>query len=314
MINFYKFDEKSLLYKKVPIRIKNILYSIFIILSLGFLSMFALSTFIDTPKEKKLKKETKNLLYDISMMRKRIYEIDALLEEMRSVDSNIYEALFETSPIYTSDIQEINNLDSLYNIDYRKIVNYTHIKIQELEEKMLVHSKHLEKTYDLVLKKQKMLTHIPAIQPISNKDLKRTASGWGYRIHPIYKIRKFHYGIDFSAKVGTPVYSTGNGKIEFAGYTKNGYGYVVIINHGYGYKTLYAHLNSVEVKSGRVVKRGDIIAKVGNTGVSTGPHLHYEVRLNGKRVNPIHYFVGDLTPAEYDKMIKISSSMNKTFD
>jgi murein DD-endopeptidase MepM/ murein hydrolase activator NlpD len=177
-----------------------------------------------------------------------------------------------------------------------------------------VQSVSYDEIIDLARNKEKMLASIPAIQPISNKDLTRTASGWGYRIHPIYKIRKFHYGMDFTAPTNTEVYSTGDGTIEVLNKSRRGYGNKIIVNHGFGYKTLYAHLNSFNVKQGQKVKRGDVIGYVGSTGLSTAPHLHYEVHLNNKKVNPVNYYFNDLTPEEYDRMVEISLKSGQTFD
>jgi murein DD-endopeptidase MepM/ murein hydrolase activator NlpD len=158
-----------------------------------------------------------------------------------------------------------------------------------------------------------MLSCIPAIQPVSNKNLKQTASGYGMRIDPIYKTAKFHSGMDFSANIGTPIYATGDGVIKKAGW-ESGYGKIIIINHGFGYETWYAHLNDYDVRVGQKVKRGEVIGKVGNTGKSTGPHLHYEVRLKGKVVNPVNYYFMDLSAEDYDKMIELAANQGKVFD
>ena len=159
-----------------------------------------------------------------------------------------------------------------------------------------------------------MLASIPAIQPVSNKDLSRMASGYGPRIHPIYKTKKFHAGMDFSAKTGTPIYATGDGVIYKVRKSRRGYGNHVIINHKYGYKTLYAHMQKYIVKRGQNVKRGEIIGYVGNTGTSVAPHLHYEVHKDGKKINPVNFYYNDLTPAQYEKMLEISSQNNQSFD
>jgi murein DD-endopeptidase MepM/ murein hydrolase activator NlpD len=159
-----------------------------------------------------------------------------------------------------------------------------------------------------------MLASIPAIQPIANKDLERTASGWGYRIHPIYKIKKFHYGIDFTAPTGTEIYVTGDGVVEQIESSHRGYGNSVIVNHGFGIKTLYAHMDRFNIKQGQKVKRGDVIGFVGNSGLSTAPHLHYEVLRTGEKVNPINYFFNDLTADEYDRMIELSMQPGQSFD
>jgi murein DD-endopeptidase MepM/ murein hydrolase activator NlpD len=181
-------------------------------------------------------------------------------------------------------------------------------------KKIYVQSTSYDQLIKLAKNKETMLACIPAIMPISNKDLKRTASGWGWRIHPIYKIRKFHYGMDFTAPTGTDIYSTGDGVVELVESSMRGYGNHIVINHGYGYKTIYAHLNGFNVKQGQQVKRGDIIGFVGNSGMSTAPHLHYEVMRNGEKVNPVNYYFNDLSAEEYERMIEISIKSGQTFD
>lgn len=190
-------------------------------------------------------------------------------------------------------------------------------KLDILAKEAYIQSKSYDKVMEMALNKEKMLASIPAIQPVANRDLKRTASGWGYRIHPIYKVRKMHYGMDFTAPVGTPVYATGDGKVvEVAGSKRSrvGLGLSVKVDHGFGYETIYAHLNAFNVKNGQEVKRGDVIGYVGNTGGSTAPHLHYEVHKNGQAVNPQYFYYKDLTPQEYEKMIAISGNIGQTLD
>jgi murein DD-endopeptidase MepM/ murein hydrolase activator NlpD len=162
--------------------------------------------------------------------------------------------------------------------------------------------------------KEKMLAAIPAIQPVANKNLKKMASGYGYRIHPIYKVRKMHWGTDFSAPTGTPIYATGDGTVTTYKRSRSGYGRHIMIDHGFGYETLYAHMSKIEVRKGQRVKRGDIIGYIGSTGSSTAPHLHYEVIKDGRKINPINYFFNDLSPEEYEEMLIISSHSNQSFD
>ena len=199
-----------------------------------------------------------------------------------------------------------------------EIVNSTNQKLSELDQYLAKEAYSLYGLTTTAYSHQDMLMHIPAIQPISNKDLTRVASGWGMRTHPIYNILKFHYGLDFTAPVGTPIYSTGDGVIQFTiksiDKASEGYGNLIIIDHGYGYKTLYGHLNSFNIKQGKKIKRGEIIGYVGNTGISTGPHLHYEVIKNNQKVNAINYLFHDLTPAEYQKIINLSNSIKKSYD
>jgi murein DD-endopeptidase MepM/ murein hydrolase activator NlpD len=165
----------------------------------------------------------------------------------------------------------------------------------------------------MAMNKEKMIASMPSIMPVSNRDLKQTASGWGMRIHPIYKIPRFHYGMDFTAATGTDVFATGIGVVKSASH-ETGYGNIVVIDHGYGYETFYAHLSKINVQIGQKVNRGDVIGFVGSTGTSTAPHLHYEVSKNGTKVNPQNYYFQDLTPLEYEKMISIASNMGQSFD
>lgn len=312
--NRYRFNKKSLKYEKIPIKLKGIIKFFLFILLLTTSLFFILSTFYNTPKERKLKNHVDILISDIHILNKRIDGLEGILSEIEIMDSIVYRSIFDTEPFYRSYSDNSKLLDSLYKTNTPDIVDITHRKLNRLERKLTDQYYDFEFLKEISKERQDYLISVPSIQPISNEDLKRTASGWGWRIHPIYKIRKFHYGLDFSASTGTPIHATGKGKIYYASYSRQGYGKVVIIDHGYGYKSLYAHMNEIHVKKGQYINRGDIIGEVGSTGSSTGPHLHYEVIHYGKKVNPIHYFFNDLTPEEYERMIKISSQMNKTYD
>jgi murein DD-endopeptidase MepM/ murein hydrolase activator NlpD len=268
----------------------------------------------NTPKEKILKEENKDLYFDVYIMNNRLNYLTDLLNDVEQNDSLVYRTIFETDPYYRNyDTRSIIKYDSLSKIDKKYLVELTHKKILKLERYLTDEYKDIQKIKVLAEKKRDYLESVPNIQPISNKDLKRTASGWGWRIHPIYHIKKFHFGLDFTSPVGTNIYSTGKGRVVFAG-TDQGYGNVVIIDHGYNYKTLYGHMSKIEVKTNQEVKRGQIIGLVGNTGLSTGPHLHYEVMFNEKKVNPVGFFFNDLSVKEFNSMIDISSNMNMTFD
>ena len=195
-----------------------------------------------------------------------------------------------------------------------RILISTRKKIDQVTTQLYIQSKSFDEIIELAQNKTTMLASIPAIQPVSNKDLSRMASGFGNRIHPIYKTRKFHAGMDFSAKTGTPIYATGDGEISKIKRSRKGYGNHVVINHGFGYKTLYAHMSKYIVKKRQKVKRGDIIGYVGNTGTSVAPHLHYEVHKDGKKINPVNFYYNDLTPEQFEKMLLISSQSNQSFD
>ena len=209
----------------------------------------------------------------------------------------------------------VNRYEYLEGYDNSDRIIETAKRLDQLSKAVYVQSKSYDEVIDMAKNREPQLSSLPAIQPISNKDLTRTASGWGFRIHPIYKIRKFHYGMDFTAPTGTDVYATADGTVELVEKSRRGYGNKVIIDHGFGYKTLYAHLDGFNgLVKGKKVKRGDVIAYVGSTGLSTAPHLHYEVHLNGKKINPINYYFEDLTAAEFDRMIELSMRPGQSYD
>jgi len=316
-MRFYTYEKETVSYKKFRILRPKFLLILFlfqIILSFGFVSL--ISKVYNTPKEKELKSEISYLVNEFHLLNKRIAESEIILERIRQNDSIIYKSIFESEDIDRKDFEVY--WDSEGPNKYKYIVEKTNQRLSELNLRL---DKEMYSLNSLVKKaelNQDMLKHIPAIQPIDNKDLKRTASGWGWRIHPIYNIRKFHYGLDFTAPTGTEIYSTGDGIIMRAipsiSRESQGYGNVIIIDHGYGYVTLYAHLSEFNVKEGQEVKRGEIIGFVGSTGLSTGPHLHYEVRKDDEKVNPIYYLFNDLTPEEYHKIVEISNSIQKAYD
>jgi len=311
--NKYTLNKDTLKYEKIPITPKMIIGFFILLLSLGILMFYILSVFYSTPKEKVLKNKVKTLSTDVYILSKRIDGLQEILSDIEKMDSVVYQSLFDTGPSYRDD-SKLNQMERINNTSTLDLVDYTHNRLNELEKSLTKEYYDILNIKELSIEKQDMLRCVPSIQPISNKDLSRTASGWGMRIHPIYKIKKFHYGLDFAARKGTPVYATGNSKVFHINYNDKGFGKVIILDHGYGYKTLYAHLDVIHVKVGDKVNRGDVIGDVGSTGISTGPHLHYEVAHYGKKMNPINYFFNDLTPEEYDRMIKISSEMNMTFD
>jgi len=321
----YKFNPKTLNYERVGITIKDRFTKAIAYLSsslaLALIIVVVIINAYETPKTKALKRENQRLLTQYELMSKNLDKIENVLTELQNRDDNIYRVIFETDPIPSSvrkaGFGGANKYSQLESMDNAQLVIETAKKLDVISKETYIQSKSYDEILEMALNKEKMLACFPAIQPIANKDLKRTASGWGYRIHPIYKVRKMHYGMDFTAPVGTPVYATGDGKVtETKGSKRSriGLGLNVKIDHGYGYETVYGHLNAFNVKRGQKVKRGDIIAYVGNTGGSTAPHLHYEVHKNGKRVNPAYYYYKDLTPQEYTKMIAISSNIGQSLD
>lgn len=321
----YKFNPDTLSYERVGIswkeRIFKILTHLSSSLALALIIVLVFLSLYETPKTKSLKRENQRLLSQYELMSKDLEKIDKVLAELQQRDDNIYRVIFEAEPI-PSTVRKggfggTNNYADLEDLGNNELVLETAKKLDVVAKEAYIQSKSYDEVMKMALNKEKMLASIPAIQPVANKNLKRTASGWGYRMHPIYKVRKFHYGMDFSAPIGTPVYATGDGEVvEVTGSKRSrvGFGLEIKIDHGFGYETLYGHLNTFNVKRGQKVKRGDIIAYVGNTGGSTAPHLHYEVHKNGRAVNPTYYYYKDLTPQEYDKMIAISSNIGQTLD
>lgn len=318
----YLFDPEKLSYDRITLTPKQkfikFLKTLALLTSASLVILTILSLFFDTPGEKIQKRENKQLLFQYELLNKKVEKMEQSMTEIQNHDDNIYRLIFGIDPI-PSNVRQMgiggsNPYKELEQYSNSELLIETSKRIDNLTRRMVVQAESYEKITKMVEDKEKFLASIPAISPISDKNLKRFASGYGYRIHPIYRTLKMHNGIDLTAPVGTPVYATGGGKIVSAGYSSGGYGKKVIIDHGYGYKTLYAHLDKVSVKVGQKISRGEIIGEVGNTGRSTAPHLHYEVRKNDKTENPINYYYTDLTPEEYAEMINISSQITMSFD
>jgi hypothetical protein len=318
----YKFNPESLSYIRVTpsVRQKLIRFSIYFTASivLAFLYIFIYSAFFDSPVEKGLKRQISELKVNYDLVDDQLESIENHLTDLQKRDDNIYRTIFEAKPINPS-IREAgfggtNKYKDLEKFENSEIIIGIKSHLDKIMKKIYVQSVSYDKIIDLAKNKEKMLACIPAIMPISNKDLTLTASGWGFRIHPIYHVMKFHFGMDFTSPPGTDVYATGDGVVEETESSKTGYGNKILINHGFGYKTIYGHLRGFNVKPGQKIHRGDIIGFVGSTGLSTGPHLHYEVELNNTKVNPVNYYFNDLTNEEFDKMIDISYNSGKTFD
>ncbi len=318
----YYYDTKTLSYKPIKLnsgeKIKG--YFIFFLSSvlLSFFILLIFYQFFDSPKEKKLKLEIQNLTSQYEVIDKNMKQVEIVLDEIQDRDDNIYRVIFEADPIPTSIRKQgfggVNRYEKLLGLSNSELMINTSKKIDQLTKQLYLQSKSFDEVIDLAKNKSNMLASIPAIQPVANKDLKRMASGYGYRIHPIYKTRKMHYGMDFSAKTGTEIYTTGDGIVSKVKRSKRGYGNYVKINHGFGYETLYAHMSKYIVKKGQKVKRGEVIGFVGNSGISTAPHLHYEVRKDNKKINPVNFYYNDLSPEEYEKMLEISLQSNQSLD
>jgi len=318
----YYYDTKTLSYKKIERSKVQMLKRVLLFITsssaiaLGLVLLFF--TLFDSPKEKELKREIDNLLVQYKLLDGQISNSSIILDELQERDDNIYRVIFEADPIDASirkaGFGGVNRYKKYEGFNHSDLIGDLNKKVDQLSKAIYVQSKSFDDVLDLAQNKEEMLAHIPAIQPVANKNLKRMASGYGNRIHPVYKTKKMHWGMDFSAPKGTEVYATGDGKVEKVKRSKRGYGNQVRINHSYGYKTFYAHLDKYIVKKGQVVKRGDLIGYVGSTGTSTAPHLHYEVVKDKKKVNPVNYYFNDLTAEEYDRMLELSSQENQSFD
>lgn len=319
----YSFNPHTLKYEKVVRDWRYYLKRVFGILGLGVASgalfFFLYITFIQSPVERQLIEENNMIRTQFKVLNRQLDDAIKIMEVIEERDDNFYRVMLEADSIPISMRKGTSSLTARYdkwkNLRVGDIVKETTQKMDVLNRMLYIQSSSFDELVDLALKNEDRLKHIPAIMPVMNKDLKRTASGYGYRIDPIYQTKRFHKGMDFSAEVGTEIYATGAGTVTFAGW-KQGYGNCVIIDHGYDYETLYAHCSKIKkgLRRGSKVQRGDVIAYVGNTGKSTGPHLHYEVHVDGQPQNPSHYYYLDLSPDQYDEMIRIASDSGKMFD
>ena len=318
----YYYDTKTLSYKRIELsgfnKLKRLFYFLIGSAFTGLIMVVIFFQFFDSPKEKRLNREIDALTSQYEIVDDKLRQVELVLDDVQNRDDNIYRVIFEADPIPKSirkagygGVNRYENLNGLNNSDL--IIN-TSEKVDQISKQLYIQSKSFDDIIELAKNKSDMLAALPAIQPVSNKNLSRMASGYGYRIHPIYKTRKLHTGMDFSAKTGTPIYATGDGKISKVRRSRRGYGNHVIIDHGYGYKTLYAHMEKYSVKKGQKVKRGEVIGYVGSTGTSVAPHLHYEVHKDGRKINPVNFYFNDLNAEEYEKMLEISSQNNQSFD
>jgi murein DD-endopeptidase MepM/ murein hydrolase activator NlpD len=317
----YRFNPDTLSFDKIERNVRTLVKKALGYLSTGIVSgiifFFIFLQFFETPVTKQLKRENEQLLSQYNLMNKDIEKISAALEDIQMRDDNIYRVIFEANPIPSSvrmaGFGGTNRYTKLESMDNSELIISVAKKLDVLSKQVYVQSKSYDEVIKMALGKEKMLASIPSVMPVSNRDLKRTASGWGMRMHPIYRIPRFHYGMDFTAPVGTDVFVTGNGIVKEVG-RNAGYGNTIVVDHGYGYETLYGHLSRLNVKVGQSVNRGDVIGFVGSSGASTAPHLHYEVMKNEQKVNPQNYYFQDLNPMEYEKMISISSNTGQSFD
>ena len=284
---------------------------------LGVVFLYLFLYFFPSPREKQLLKEKETIQSQMEVLNSQVDQMQIVMADLQQRDDNLYRVLFGAEPIPLSIRQgtqrKIDYYEQIAQMTNSQLTADLALKVDMLEKELYVQAKSYDEILELTKTKEIRMENIPSIQPVMNKDLKRVASGYGMRIDPVYHVRRFHQGMDFTAPTGTEIFATGNAKVEFAGW-KQGYGNTVILDHGYGYKTLYAHCYKVLVRRGQKVRRSDVIALVGNTGKSTGPHLHYEVRLNGRAVDPRNYYFNDLSPEEYDQMIQLSNNFGEMLD
>lgn len=318
----YKFNHETLSFDRIRLGLRQTflrLFGYFVAsLFLAGIYGFIFAFIFDSPKEKALKREIAQLSLQYELMNREMENVEKVLTHLQETDDNLYRTIFESEPVPSSyregGIGGVNRYEDLEGFSNSELVVETARRLDRIRKKIYVQSQSFDELIAYAREKEEMLSSIPAIQPVSNHDLKRTASGFGYRIHPIYKISKFHAGMDFTAPTGTDIYATGNGVVREVKSERRELGNHVIIDHGFGYQTIYAHMDRFNVREGQKVKRGDIIGFVGSTGLSTAPHLHYEVHVNGTAVNPALYYFNDLTPEEYEKMLEISGKSGQTFD
>lgn len=318
----YVFNHKTLSYEHARLTVRHYVLKILSYLSTSVVFtaviLFAGTYFFDSPKERMLKRELRQYELQYKLINDRLEKIQVVLDDMADRDDNIYRVIFESDPIPTEARKAgYGGTDRYKGLEgYRNsgIIVETVKKLDQITAKLYVQTKSFDEVSELARNKSLLLASIPAIQPVSNKDLRRLSSYFGYRTDPFYKVMKFHEGVDFSAPTGTEIYATGDGVVTVSARAMAGYGNQVIIDHGFGYKTMYAHLQEMKVKKGQKVKRGQVIGTVGNTGKSTSPHLHYEVWKSNKPVNPINYFFNDITPEQYEEMLILSQRPSQTMD
>ena len=318
----YYYNTHTLRYEKLetPLRVRLLQLIGFIAASIVTgLIIFAIAfRYIDSPKEKYLRQQNYDLTQNYSVFMERLRQLELKMDEIENRDNTVYRSIFGSEPIPDSarikDIELKKEVKLVQGMGESELVQSIAGQLNNLSLRTTYQVKSFEEIGDMVKNKENLLAAIPSIQPVSNKNLSRVASGFGYRIDPVYKDRRAHMGLDFTAPMGTPIYATADGRVKDAGYNTGGHGNRVVVNHGFGYETLYGHMVRIKARIGETVKRGEVIGYVGNSGKSTGPHCHYEVHRNGIPVDPIYYFYNDLTPAQFDRILKLAAASNQSFD
>lgn len=318
----YFYNTQTLRYEKQVVPLRETLLKILAFLSAaivtGVIIVAIAFRFIDSPKEKLLRVQLERAEEEIKLYSARVEDLDDRMKTLEKRDNEVYRSVFEATPIPDSararQIEKKKEMQIVAGLDNQAIAAGISRTLDTLYNRIMNQENSYEEIEGMIRNKEKLLASTPAIQPISNKNLNRLTSGFGYRIDPLYKTVKFHAGLDFTAPQGSPIYATADGVVRTAGNLGNGYGNHVIISHGYSYTTLYGHMYRIKVKNGQRVQRGEVIGYVGNTGKSTGPHLHYEVIKGKKHLNPIYFFYNDLTAAQYQEILKIAASRNQSSD
>lgn len=319
----YYYDSETLSYRKIESkRGRKIGFAILFISSVVLCSFLLITvifnTALETPKEKVLKRELANMKFQYDLLNKKVAHAEAVLANIEERDNNIYRLYFEANPIPEEQRKAgfggVNRYEALYNYENSDLIIETTKRLEILQKQLVVQSKSLDEIAKLAEDKEKFLASIPAIQPVNNEDLTRMASGYGFRNDPFTKARKMHWGMDFTAPRGTPIYASGDGVVIRADNSASGFGKHIRIDHGYGYVSLYAHLSRYNVRKGKKVKRGDLIGFVGSTGRSQAPHLHYEIRKNGEKINPINFYYGNLSAKEFEELLKNAAKQNQSLD
>lgn len=318
----YYYNTNTLRYEKLetPLRVK-------LLRVLGFLTTSMVTAliivsvafrYLDSPKEKLLRQQYEAYRERMEILNNQVNKLDQQMSELEKRDNEVYRAIFEANPIPDSArakaMEKQKEFLLVQRMNQNDLAGSIASTIDHITKRMAFQDRSYIEMQGFIKNKEVLLASTPAIQPVSNKDLNRIASGFGYRIDPVYKTVKMHAGLDFTAPLGTPVYATANGIVKIAGNRGDGYGNHVVINHGYGYETLYGHMFRVKARNGQRVKRGAIIGYVGSTGKSTGPHLHYEVHKNERPLDPVYFFYNDLTPEQFDRLLKVAASSNQSFD
>jgi murein DD-endopeptidase MepM/ murein hydrolase activator NlpD len=318
----YFYNTHTLRYEKltVPLRVRLLRVFAFIATSIVTAAIIVWIGFkyIGSPNERILRHQLDDYQDNYTLMNRRIQQLQQKMEELEKRDNQVYRAIFESNPIPDSarakQIEKSEELSLIQGMNDNELINGMVKQLNNLNARAVFQDKSYQEIDVMIRDKQKLLASIPAIQPVSNKELTRIASGFGSRIDPVYKVSKFHAGLDFAAPIGTPIYATADGRIKSASHEESGYGNHVVINHGYGYESVYGHMVRIKVHSGRSVKRGEVIGWVGSTGKSTGPHCHYEVHKNGNPVDPVYFFYNDLNPEQFDRLVKLAAASNQSFD